>query len=76
MVITFHGAILVLLMAITAPFNSEALDWCCGDGCTLSYVDEGIIRNKEEVLCKVSLKTKYLFDKDHDIVPMFYRNAE
>ena len=28
---------------IAIPFISDALDWCCGDGCKFSHAHEGLM---------------------------------
>ena len=69
----------------TIPFISDALDWCCGDGCEVSHAHECFLlmpnkqtkrKIQQKGLCKGSINTTYLLGSIVKIISVFKQNID
>ena len=68
---------------ITIPFISDALDWCCGDGCKFSHACEDFLlmcnkqikqKLQQKSLCKENLNITCLLGNFVEIILIFEQN--
>ena len=80
-----HVAEGTYLKCITVPFSSDALDWCCVDGCKFLHAHDGFMlmpneqtkrKLQQKSLCIECMNTTYLLVSFNAIIFVFKQNID